>query len=178
MANVTVQLATTSLFEELKDTHNPFVTLLLYHVSENTEVRNSGQRRLLDGSMSRQPLGLELRYLVTPWAVRTNSKPETDEQASREEHNMLGLIMQTFYDHAEIGHADLADDATAPVWQPFDSLQLVLESLPVEDHYRIWDASELSYRVSATYLVRVVGLDPEQTVSPPRVSESVVEVAP
>jgi hypothetical protein len=39
-------------------------------------------------------------------------------------------------------------------------MQIVMESLPVEDHYRIWDAGEQSYRLSVTYRVRVLGLDP------------------
>jgi hypothetical protein len=48
----------------------------------------------------------------------------------------------------------------------------VLESLPVEDHYRIWDSGELDYRVSLTYRVRVLGLEPTQKVNTPPVVEA------
>ena len=34
-----------------------------------------------------------------------------------------------------------------------------MESLPVEDHYRIWDSGELPYRLSVTYRVRVLALE-------------------
>jgi hypothetical protein len=174
---VGVQLATTASFEDLRTTDTPMVTLLLYQVAENPERRNDLPRLLSDGTRTRQPLGLELCYLITPWGVRHDLSPATDLAATREEHRLLGLILQALYDHAEVGSARLAENPARPVWRQTDGLQIVLESLPVEDHYRIWDASELGYRLSVTYRVRVAALDPAEVAPAPRVASADFEVA-
>lgn len=158
--SVDIALATTQAFPDLKMATRPTITLFLYRCTENPELRNSPQRRLPDGRLTRQPLVLELCYLVTPWGVRGGSANVNDAAATQEEHRLLGLIMQCFYDHAEVGRAELFEDPTRPVWRPTDTMQIVMETLPVEDHYRIWDAGEQSYRLSVTYRVRVLGLDP------------------
>ena len=157
--SVSVELATTQAFPDLKAATKPTITLFLYRCVENPELRNAPRRRLPDGRLVRQPLVLELCYMVTPWGVRGTTNAD-DATATQEEHRLLGLVMQCFYDHAEVGRAELFDDPTTTVWQPTDTMQIVMESLPVEDHYRIWDAGELSYRLSVTYRVRVLGLDP------------------
>jgi hypothetical protein len=160
--NVLVQVATTTTFHDLKTTSRPFVTLFLYRLVENAELRNSPLRRRPDGSVQRQPMVVELCYLITPWGSRPNTTPAVDEQACREEHRLLGLILQAFYDHAEIGRSELFEDpdpAKPRVWGPVDSIQLVMDSLPIEDMYRIWDPGELPYRLSAAYRARVLSLE-------------------
>lgn len=168
---ISVELATTQAFADLGKAKRPTITLFLYRCVENPELRNAPRRRLPDGRMVRQPLVLELCYLVTPWGVR-DSVTANDATATQEEHRLLGLIMQCFYDHAELGRAELFEDPSLPVWQATDTAQIVMESLPVEDHYRIWDAGELSYRLSATYRVRVLGLDPSVAQSATPVVDS------
>ena len=159
LTSVKVQLATTTLFKKLPDAGDARITLLLYRVVENPELRNLPRRNFPDGTSRRSPLPLELCYMVTPWGVRSADSPEADADAAAEEHRLLGIAMQAFYDNAEVPRAALFESPTKPVWEPTDNLQVVLESLPVEDHYRIWDSSELPYRVSVTYRVRVLGLD-------------------
>jgi hypothetical protein len=150
LADVQVQLATTKIFPSLETTTRPTITILLYRAVEHAELRNSPRRALADGTTTRPLLPLELCYLVTPWGVRRDDTAAADAQAAQEEYRLLGVILQAFYDHAEIARAELVEDPGRPVWEPADNLQLVLESLPVEDHNRIWDASELPYRGSAT----------------------------
>jgi hypothetical protein len=160
---VTVQIATTTTFNDLKTTLKPYITIFLYRVVENAELRNSPQRRLPDGSLQRQPMVVDLCYLITPWGARPDTSPPTDEKACEEEHQLLGLILQTFYEHAEIGRSDLYEDpdpSKPRVWGATDSIQLIMESLPVEDLYRIWDPGELPYRLSAAYRARVLGIEP------------------
>jgi len=168
LAGVKVQLATTKLFKQLETTTTPVITVFLYRAMENGEMRNSPRRSLSDGSTTRPFLPLELCYLVTPWGVRIADTSLADAQAAQEEHRLLGVALQAFYDHSEIGRAELVEDPALPIWESADSVQLILESLPVEDHYRIWDSGELDYRVSLTYRVRVLGLEPSRRdLSPP-----------
>ncbi len=163
-----VMVVSTGAFDDLAASSSPTISLMLYQVTLNTELRNARKRVLPDGRLQRQPLPLELCYLVTPWGARASQTVDDDAVAVAEEGRLLGLIMQVFYNKAELGTADLFEDPAVPVWRTGDGLQIVLESLPVEDHYRIWDASELGYRLSLTYRVRVASLDAlEQPVGPP-----------
>ena len=172
-----VMNVSTGAFDDLASSSSPVITLMLYQVMENAELRNQRKRVLADGRLQRQPLALELCYLITPWGARASTSAADDALAAAEEARLLGLIMQTFYTNAELGTADLFEDPAVPVWRAGDGLQIVLESLPVEDHYRIWDASELGYRASLTYRVRVGALDAlEHPVGPPHVEGTFGEV--
>ena len=162
---IDVRLATPHSFGDLKNVTNPTISIFLYRVSEQAEMRNSPQRRMPDGSLRRQPLALELYYLVTTWGARGNDPDNNDAAAAIEEHQLLGAVLQAFYDHAEVARSELYEDPTRPlVWGVNDTLQIVLETLPVEDLYRIWDAGELHYQLSATYRVRVLGLESSQAL--------------
>jgi hypothetical protein len=172
---VEVRVVSTAALSSLASTTVPTVSLLLYQVAQNAELRNAPKRRTSTGELVRQALPLELCYLVTPWGARSDETLEVDEAAAREEHRLLGLVMQAFYDHAELGPADLVGLPTQPVWAATDNLQITLETLSVEDHYRIWDAGELGYRLSVPYRVRVLGLDPAEFESTTPVVEATFE---
>src|ERR1700742_636125 len=116
MAGVNVQLATTKLFRALETTSQPTLTVFLYRALENPEMRNGARRKLPDGTSGRAFLPLELCYLVTPWGVRRDDTPVSDQLAAQEEHRLLGVALQAFYDHAEIGRAELVEDVGQKVW--------------------------------------------------------------
>lgn len=174
VTGVTARLATTASFGTLAASESPVISVLLYQVSENPERRNAAQIGLEDGRRLRQPLALELCYLITPWGSR-GEDTDSDILAAQEEARLLGLILQALYDGAEIGTGDLFDDPVLPVWRAGENLQVILESLPLEDHYRIWDASELGYRLSLTYRVRVAYLDSVEETLAPLVTEGTFE---
>jgi hypothetical protein len=123
----------------------PTVTIFLYRVTVNPEMRNGPRRTLADGRVTRPLLPIELHYLITAWARDT-----------RGELQIIGRIMQVLYERAELGAADLQGGS----WERDDSVQLVFESLPMEDHYRVWDTTEVPYRLSLTYMARVIGIAP------------------
>jgi hypothetical protein len=154
-----IYVATPDEFADLQKPGTPHITVFLYRISVNPQLRNSPRRTLSTGQIVRQLLPLELSYLITAWARET-----------RDELKMVGRIAQILYDHAELGAADLHGNG----WEPDDTVQLVLESLPLEDHYRIWDASEVPYRLSLTYQARVIGISPVATDDvPPVVTASI-----
>jgi len=172
-SSVDVKLATPHSFGELKKVGKSTISVFLYRVTEHAELRNNLQRKMADGTMRRQPLVLELYYLITTWGARGQNPAQNDAAAALEEHKLLGVVLQGLYDRAEVGRAELFDDPAKPVvWGDRDSLQIMLESLPVEDLYRIWDSSELAYQLSATYRVRVLGLESLEVLR----AEPVVEV--
>lgn len=167
-AGVTVKIATPHSFRDLKEVGSATISLFLYRVTECTELRNAPARRH-GNEIRRQPLALELYYVITPWGSRANNPGTNDEAATIEEQKLLGLILQALYDHAEVDHAGLFETVAGPaVWGATDSLQVVQEALPMEDLYRVWDSGELKYQLSATYRVRVLGLESSEvrTTSP------------
>ena len=135
----------------------PAISVFLYRVTVNPEMRNGPRRVLPDGRITRPLLPLDLRYLITAWARDT-----------RGELQIIGRIMQVLYDRAELGAADLQGTS----WEPDDTVQLVFETLPLEDHYRIWDTTDIPYRLSLSYLARVIGLAPAEAQQFPPVLEA------
>jgi hypothetical protein len=174
---VDVKLATPHAFGELKKVSNATVSVFLYRVTENPELRNNLQQHMPDGTMRRQPMVLELYYLITTWGSRGNQPAANDAAAALEEHKLLGAVMQGLYDAAEVSRPQLYDDPTRPpVWGDRDSLQITLDTVPVEDLYRIFDPGELAYQLSATYRVRVLGLESSEALRTSRVGDASFQI--
>jgi hypothetical protein len=133
--------------DEIKDDppSTPAVTIFLYHVAVCGEMRNAPRRHLGNGTIQRPSLPLDLHFLITPWA----NEPDKAYQ-------IIGVIVNYLYDHAILTFGELQG---AGVWSPDDTVEIVMESLPVEEHYSIWEPTDLPYRLSLTYLARVVGID-------------------
>ncbi|MEZ4401451.1 MAG: DUF4255 domain-containing protein [Kofleriaceae bacterium] len=130
------------------------ITVFLYRVGIVSEMRNGTFRTLPDGSQRRPPLPLELGFMVTPWA----------KDASQANY-LAGVIVRTLYDAANLSSAQLRGAG----WNPQDSAQIVLESLPIADHFRVWDSARVPYRTSLAYAVRVIGIDSTERFHAPRV---------
>ena len=173
--NVGVGLVTPAAFPALGTTADPFISLFLFQITGNAELRNNPQPLRPDGTYRRQSLPLEMCYLVTAWAVRDPDDVTSDSTATAEEARLLGAVMQALYDTAEVSRADLFEDPMIPVWGPLDGLQIVMETLPVDQHYRIWDAAELGYHLSLVYRVRVASLDPVEEPPAPPVVDATLE---
>ncbi|MGL4397969.1 MAG: DUF4255 domain-containing protein [Hyphomicrobium sp.] len=178
ISNVTVGVVTAASFSALASTATPFISIFLYQIATNAEMRNWTQSLLPDGTPVRQPLPLELNYMITAWGVRQPNDLASDALAAREEARLMGAVLQSLYDNAEVGRGDLAETSTAPGWHANDSIQLVLQSLPVETHYRIWDAAELGYRLSHIYRARVTSLEPTPPRQAPVVTDAALELVP
>ena len=138
-------------FADFADPTTPAVTIFLYRVTVEDSERNRLRRTLPGGRSTRPLLPLSLQMLVTPWARQI-----------ADEHQILGRILQTFYDNAEMGPAVLQGAA----WDPQDSVQLMPDPLQIEEIHRVWESSELPYRLSVAYLARVVGIEPAEILTP------------
>jgi hypothetical protein len=154
-----VVLSTPSDFKDSAP-RQPGVTIFLYQVGINGEMRNAARRPLVGGGLRRPQLPLELRFLITPWTVVT-----------RDAYRIAGAIALVLNDHAVLEFGELLGD---DVWAPDDTVELILESLPVQDLYDIWDPTDLPYRLSLTYLARVVGIDSALTEEAPPVALAAV----
>lgn len=173
---VDVQLATAQTFQQLASVRDSTITVFLYRVLENAEMRNSPHRVGVDGRQRRTPIVVELGLLITPWGARPSTTLEADANAAGEEAELLGLILQTVRSHAELSRADLYDDPPPPplppTWDVADSAQMFVESLALDEQYQIWDAGEQPYRPSIACRMRVIGLDGELVPAAPPVVDA------
>jgi Pvc16 N-terminal domain len=155
-----VLIATPDSFNKLT---KPACTIFLYRVAVNPVMRNGPRVTVAPGKTSRPLLPVDLSYLITPWG-----------NVPGDEHQILGVALQALYDHAELGRQDLSGDS----WLPSDSVQVTLETLSIEEHFCIWDTVQMPYRLSLTYMARIIGIAPSVTDSSPPVVKAIFAAAP
>jgi hypothetical protein len=127
----------------------PVLTLFLYEIVEDHTMRNRDQQRELQTSpegqryrVTRPPMPLVLRYLVTAWAADRNT-----------EHLMIGRAMQVLYERQVRRGADLDPQLDLLL------LSITLAPLSLDERSRVWWAIQQPYRLSLNYEVRVVDVD-------------------
>lgn len=124
----------------------PRLTLYLYRVTVNEHNR---QQR--PGTMSREqqaPLGLDLHFLLSAWA-----------STAQDELLPLAWAMRQLYLHPILDASSLSPEAA---WSPDEVIQIIPSELSTEDMMRIWDALAPPYRLSVSYVARLVRLDPDR----------------
>lgn len=129
------------------------LSLFLYRVTMNEHLRNAGR---VNGDKN-VPLALDLHYLMTVWA-----------SSAEAEHSILAWAMRQLYSHSVLDLSSLSSEAA---WGADDLVQLIPAELSNEDIMRIWDAVNPPYRLSVSYIARVVRIDPDtETDSKPVVA--------
>lgn len=123
------------------------LSLFLYRVSENADMKNRPLLRVGDTTLRYPPLGLNFYYLVTP-VTRTAEK----------DHKLLSKAMQIFYDNAILKGAQLEGSLRANA----EELRVILNPMTLEDLNRLWSAFMRPMRLSVCYEVKVVYIDSER----------------
>lgn len=120
------------------------VTLYLYRIGIDKHLRTGADPRS-PGQVETRPLGLELHYLMTAWA-----------STSIAEHTLMSWAMRELHMAASFDRSRLVP---AETWRPEESIQITPSELSNEDMMRIWDAVSPSYRLSVSYVARVIRVD-------------------
>jgi hypothetical protein len=134
-------------------TGSPRLSIYLYHVEPDANLRN--QKRLSVGAEGQRlpPLALTLHYLITP----------LDEQEPVN-HLMLGRILQYFHDNpffVSLNGVPLDNSFGGNSTQ----FRILLEALSMEQLSQIWGALNADYRLALGYTVRTVAIDSDQGVT-------------
>lgn len=124
------------------------VTLYLYRLTVNEHTRQ--QRPAPMTTAQPAPLGLDLHFLVTAWGATAQA-----------EQVPLTWAMRQLYLHPILDASSLTPEAG---WGPDEVIQIIPAELPTEDMMRIWDALEPAYRLSVSYIARMVRIDPDAIV--------------
>lgn len=129
---------------DLRETDKVRLSVYLYRVCEDAYTKNQFP---VPGNGARQrkaPLTLDLSYLVTPLVG-----------SPREQQIILGKIMQILHDRAILDGADLVGSLASSE----QGMRVVLNPVSLEETARVWQALEMSYRLSVCYVVRVAMVD-------------------
>jgi Pvc16 N-terminal domain len=147
-------VASSQIAEEDQTNLDQVVTIFLHRITINENFRAATQ--IQDEPNKKPVLFLDLHYLITYWG--------TDPQA---EQTILGWTM------LQLQSAPILDNSIltpSNIWDPAETVQLVPADLSLEDILRIWDALGPKYRLSVSYIARVVRIDTGITPGPPVVA--------
>lgn len=128
-----------------EDAHalDQLVSVFLHRITLNEQMRSA--TRLQDKSNAEPVLFLDLHYLITYWGTSAEA-----------EQTVLIWVMQQLEMFPVLDSSLLS---SAAEWTRDDSIQLIPTNLSLEDVLRIWDGLGPKYRLSLSYLARVVRVD-------------------
>ena len=132
---------------ESTEEFNTTLTLYLYRIIINEHVRNmpsaqqSGQLNI--------PLSVDLHFMLSIWA---------DSAAA--EHTICAWVMSQLHQHPIMDVSSLTEEGG---WSKDDVVHIIPAELSNEDMMRIWDAIAPYYRLSVSYIARVVRIVGDET---------------
>jgi hypothetical protein len=141
--------------EITKDLQNT-IALILYRIDVDQTRRHIQLPRTTPTSPRRSALGVELHYLLAVWG----------KGSAAGEQVTIGDCMSILDVNAVIAGPLLS---TAYTWEPDDALKVTINSVSVEDMWRLWEGIDAAYQLSVPYLVRTIRLAPSETVTAPMV---------
>jgi hypothetical protein len=149
------------------------VNLYLYRIMESPFTKNQdwpGDR--ITPPSTTPPLGLELSYLLTPFAPAPDPSAANGDDA----HTMLGAAMLAFHENPIVNKTHIkgfdADGVLTPaLFNSFEQIKIRLATTSLEELSKIWATINQPYRLSVAYDVSLVELTP---TPPPAVNGGIV----
>lgn len=137
-------LAKSADFAEADTFGETTVTLYLYRMTIDQYLHPAGSGRTVPPVARALPL--DLHYMVTVWSDNKHA-----------EQMLMTWVM------AQLHWSPTLDASTLMKiggWRKDESIQISPTNITQEDLCRIWDVMEPSYRLSTTYVARIVHIDP------------------
>jgi hypothetical protein len=130
---------------------NRRINLFLYKVQENQAFKNMDWqvKRGSPDILVPPPLSLNLSYLMTPYA------PNDTVTGNATAHEILGEAMRVFYENPIVPHDYLVEG----LQDAREQLQIIQNTLDMEELARVWSTFTQPFRLSVLYQVSVVQLD-------------------
>lgn len=138
---------------EIEGKDNVRLSLFLYQVSENSELKNQEMENMGASRQKAPPLALDLNYMLTSYP-----SPGIQDRTERtqEEHSILGRAMQVLHGNPILTGSVLKGSLSA-----YDNeLHVMVTSMSLDDMSKIWSTfKEKSFRPSVCYLVTSVKIE-------------------
>jgi hypothetical protein len=135
---------------DLREDDSVRLSIYLYRVVEDGYTKNQFPISNNGTRQRKPPLTLDLCYLVTPMVG-----------TPREQQIVLGAVLQILYDHSILAGADLIGSLANSA----EEVRVILNAVTLEEIARVWQALEMSYRLSVSYMVRVAMVDSRREIS-------------
>lgn len=123
------------------------VSVYLYRVTVSGARRSLPPTYSPSGRPRRQPLPVDLYYLLTPWA-----------KTAEMQHLILAWAMRTIEDSPTFP-ASLLNSHVPDSFRPDESVCLIHDTVSVQDMSYIWEVGKANMQTSATFVARVVAID-------------------
>lgn len=123
------------------------IGLLLYRVTMNEHARQTRPTPPMRGATPPGLLSLDLHYLLTAWSANAQG-----------EQVPLAWAMRQLHLFPVLDASSLSPEAG---WSREEVIQLVPAELGTEEMMRIWDALDPAYRLSVSYVARVLHIEPD-----------------
>jgi hypothetical protein len=136
------------------------LSIYLYRIVEDAYSKNRPAVNDGRGSLQKPPLALDLFYMLTPLLGQPH-----------EQQIVLGKAMQVLYDRPTLEGTDLAASLRAAG----EVMRVILNPVTLEETTRVWQALEMSYRLSVCYVARVALVNSTRQQSFVPVVEAVAE---
>ena len=138
-----------------KSTSKPQLNLYLYHTALNSGWRNMDlPSQSKPGERGQPPLALNLYYMITAYARDDNDNLDLSG------HRVLGSAMSVLHDNPILKRADI--DSALPNSElalQLERIRVTPQPLSVDEIYKLWQAYQSPYRISAAYELTVALID-------------------
>ena len=140
------------------------LTLFLYRVTENPDLKNTEVVQADPEKVKGRPMVLDLHYMMTSHPA---SSIEDRTERTKDEQMVLCRAMQVFHDHpalkGSVLRGNLSEDDPTP--------HLTQEPVDIEDQAKIWSTfADLPFRSSVFYVVTPVLVQSENEMGTVRVT--------
>ena len=124
------------------------ISLYLYRVAVNGARRNMPPVTGPDGRRYRPPIPLDLYYLLSAWA-----------RSPVKQQRLLGWAIRMFEDVPILPTGLLNNYGPEPeIFQPGETVEIILESLTLQDLNNLWSATKTTPPLSVGYVARMIGI--------------------
>lgn len=148
---------------------DPRLTLYLYRITENVELKNAERLEVGDGKRREPPLALDLYYLLT---AHPSTGGNDDTARSREQHSVLGRAMQVMYDNAVLRGSDLSGSLAGDSDEEVRISMNPMDQQSMDGIVSLWNTfQEQPFQPSVSYLVSPVSIASTREDAVPRVVE-------
>ena len=131
------------------------ISLFLYRIAVNTSRRNLPPTTGPDGRRFRPPIPLDLYYIATAWA------PTAVRQ-----QRLLGWAIRLLEDVPILPTGLLNNFGPEPeIFQPGETVEIVLDSLTLQDLNNFWGVSKASLQLSVGYIARMLHIQSSMPIS-------------
>uniref|UniRef100_UPI001A9CA5D6 Pvc16 family protein n=1 Tax=Sandarakinorhabdus oryzae TaxID=2675220 RepID=UPI001A9CA5D6 len=131
----------------------PAIALLLWRITPSS-TRAPSPRVAIDGHRFKASLAVDLHYLMIPYG-----------NSAEAQQRLLGWMLRAMEDLGPLLASQLNNALSeSDVFQPQESVELVLDQLSLADHLTLWDRIRL-LPPSANYVLRRVLIDSDEEIT-------------